>query len=241
MIRLAIVTMLHSRRAEHLRWQLWSLQQQSIPVQAIVVCTGRDKRFIASVVRVCEKHRSWCDLRIIPQETLRRAWALNVGIQHVPEQIAYVACIDADFVFSANFCQVALELLSDGRSFVQCEPSSLGHGFPVRVLAGHWDGYMPTLRAGRKGQLQPGAFQAAPRDWWFKAHGYDERYVLDGMDNDVQMRANMSGMFTRWIPFDKAQALHQWHEMSLLKHAGADLIHEEGRNVMANPTGWGNL
>lgn len=233
--------MLHSRHADHLRWQLWSLGRQTLPIQVLVVYTGTEPNLMKAVARICALYRPWCTLLVSPQETFRRAWALNVGIQCVPDQIPFVACVDVDFVFSANFCAVALELLQDNRSFVQCEPTSLPRRFSMHLLAQQWDDLVPSLARWRKGELQPGAFQATLREWFFEAHGYDERYVLDGMDNDLQFRAHMSGLITRWIPLERAQALHMWHEASSFKHTGENLIHETGRTVTANQNGWGNL
>ena len=234
---LTVVTMLHTRSLDHLRWQLWSLDKQTVNVDSIIVATGNNEQ---AVKRVCDAYP--CRILFRPQHTLRRAWALNIGIQQA--QTEYVACVDVDFVFSPNFCEVALNKLQE-YGLVMCQPMSLSKSFPVFRLLAQWERWLPRNMPAENGVPWPGAFQAAHRDWWHKVHGYDERYMLSGMDDDLQFRAHMDGLKKYWIPFDMAQALHQWHEVSSERYSDASdlmLIGEVGRQIMVNRRrGWGEL
>lgn len=240
-IELCVVTVIHTRSPDYLRWQLRSLERQTVPVHVVVVHTSMDRRLqeqTASVCRLMSRHT----LLLRPSQDLRLAWSLNVGIQHVPETCPFAACVNVDFVFSDNFCREALDKLKErDPCFVQCEPASLGRGFPVQFLLENWGAYAPQLQLHCHGRTWPGAFQAAPREWWHKVHGYDERYTLAGMDDDLQFRAHMDGLYKYWIPFEHAQALHQWHEPSTARYDDGDqrLIEETGRQVVANRDGWG--
>jgi len=138
--------------------------------------------------------------------------------------------------------------LDGGGTFVMAEARRLASNVSLLDVFGNWNALCEiALPFGHERDLRfpgttPGAVQAAERQWWFKVHGYDERFVggLCGEDRDIWHRARADGLSISVVRFDEAQALHQWHDYSPLKGRTRHLV-EDNPVVIKNTNGWGGM
>jgi hypothetical protein len=107
---------------------------------------------------------------------------------------------------------------------------------------------LATLRAG------VGMCMCAPRQWFFRIHGYDERYVLWGHeDDDILKRAKLDGLSQVGIS-DRTSLIHQWHIPATVNAASLTdeergrrgealasnrILYMNSMDVIRNPGGWG--
>jgi len=216
------------------------LLHQTTPAAEVVLVGTSDNAHIAA--DVCQRAEAFADVTLIqrPRDALFKSWALNVGIRHTLPSSKWVACTDIDFVFGPDLVET-IEVQMRPDRYLKAEPMRLPAGIDLATIFADFDAlcYRATWWGPSGG---PGALQVAPRGWWFRVHGYDERYAdgLGGMDDDVEFRAQHSGLSIGRIPFDTGRALHQWHPASALK----DTLHHLWRgkaDTTVNPDGWGRL
>lgn len=213
------------------------LHQERPADEVVVVDTSNDAHIAQDVCRRTEAFAD-CTLIQAPRDGLYKSWALNVGIRATLPASQWVACTDIDLLFGPDLVET-IEIQMRHDRYLKAEPLRLPAGVDLTTVFADFEAlcYRATWWGPSGG---PGALQVAPRAWWFRVHGYDERYAdgLGGMDDDVEFRAQRSGLAIGRIPFDTGRALHQWHPPSPLK----DKLHhlwEPERSVTVNPDGWG--
>lgn len=237
---LSYICMTWDRSAWRLRNMLHSLllHQEVIPEEVIVVDTSRHPkvvRDIAELVASLPRAR----LIQIPSDSVYKSWALNVGIRASFSK--YVACTDMDYIFSPNFTKRVMKYFRKGNEFIMASAQWLPEKADLRRPFRDYE-KLKALSAPWPGPAE-GTLQAAARAWWFKVHGYDEKFGrgLGGMDSDMWMRAQKDDLQIKQIRHAKAQALHQWHPRSSMKEAGTHLMEWNLKKltVVRNLKGWG--
>jgi len=219
------------------------LVHQVIPAaEFVIVDTSNDPAVAKDIARTC---RRFDRARLIqrPQDTLRKSWALNIGIQAAASASRWVAVTDIDFMFGRHMTELILQLPATKRALLTVQPMRLPRDAdleaPFEKLA--WEALcLSATWWGRSGG--PGALQCAERGWWYRVHGYDERFTggLGGPDSDLIERALKDSISVVRFPFENSMAIHQWHEPSPLKGLTSHLM-DVSRSVVANPDGWGDL
>jgi len=175
-----------------------------------------------------------------PSKIFNKCHALNIGIKTTRSEAEFVMCTDVDEMFSRTFLETALRLLKERDNiFLLSEVGFLKQDVSLRdpFLDGNWKQLCESI-SGRG--WASGTIQATKRDWWFKVHGYDERFSggLGHMDSDLGNRAHKDGLKTRCVRFVQAQALHQWHPKSRMK-VTTQKYYSGANPVVANLNGWG--
>jgi len=245
MTSVSFVAMTWNRGGSRVEYLLSSLlRHQVIPAaECIIVDTSNDPAIAKDIAHTC---RAFDRAKLIqrPQDTFRKSWALNVGIQAAFPSSRWVAVTDIDFMFGRSLTELILRAPSTLRAMLTVQPmrlpkdADLSDPWEMRK----WDKLCMTATWwGPSGG--PGALQCAERGWWYGVRGYDERFTggLGGPDTDVLMRAKRdSSVFVVCFPFGTSRALHQWHEPSPLKGTTNHLLLTDPPAV-ANPDGWGDL
>jgi hypothetical protein len=241
--KISFVVMTWNRGGQRVTNLLQSLLCYQIEAahEVVLVDTSDDAEIAKDVARRARIFEQ-CHLIHAPRASLHKSWALNVGIKATDPGAAFVAATDIDFMFGRHAVHVLRRRARPGR-FVLAQPLRLprdadisdpfsSENYRALAMQATWWGYTGG----------PGTLQCAARDWWFKVHGYDERYAegLGGMDDDMLLRARRDGLHIERLTFEEAMPLHQWHEPSPFKGQLHGRV-ASGPGVVANPDGWGEM
>ena len=207
---------LQKRGLDRVFWSLFSLKQQTIPVDAIVydASTSKpDEDFNDRKTRHIRK----------PHKGLNIAFMMNRGIEYTKTE--FIATTGADFLFKPNFFETALKHCKEGTA-VFCEvdemirPMRMSQSFiedwEFSKLGGllkrnHGKGEGPKSHA-------PGAINLLHRNDWIKSGGYCEDFKeWGGYDNEFYAHLYHIGIKARWIQ-SETQCVHQWHAMEKDRH-----------------------
>lgn len=167
--------------------------------------------------------------------------ARNIGIRAARGE--FVMVTDMDCIFAPGFLDVVLKY-ADEDSIVHCRISDLPERFPAPLDA--WKA-MASAAVMRPAWCYGGC-QVVSRKWAEAVHGYDERFILWGADdNDFFERAVQSGKRSIWIEAE-ATYFHQWHPQD---NRTADIAQKEKNRarlrlteakklpIIRNPHEWG--
>lgn len=176
-------------------------------------------------------------VEIIPVYYVGGLWnvsrAANIGIRKSRGEI--VAKVDADVVIPNGFID---DILGAGNCFCVAPVVMLKKDDSIEEAK-----YLPVHRPPDLETVYwpCGAWQSAPRDFWFDTRGYDEDMILYGAeDTDMWNRAQLAGL--------KREVLgpipHRWHESKAGKyaffHAGNAKMREARKETLVrNRSGWG--
>ena len=238
---------------------LRSLRGQQLPDSCldITICDlGSTPEHLEDLKARCQAHR----VRLIclneEQPVWSRARAINVAVRHSNPLARYILPTDLDLLFSPGFIETVLRthLALHDRAMVISDCLDL----PPEVLDQVKDpiAEFDQLReqATYRDCLGLGACQSAPRVWWHKVHGYDERLHGWGFeDDDLLFRARRSGLLPIAI-HHRADMLHQWHETAAeamarqgrtaefeARYRENQRLSREHPSVVRNAQGWGEL
>lgn len=192
----------------------------------------------------------------------------NIGIRRARGE--FIGTLDADCILEPRAAEQVMTLLKErqNRMVVQA-PCFLKEYIPGDVELP--EAY-PIMRIEKSNCMYYGqglgAYVNAPKDWWFKVGGHDERFVGWGPnDLDLWKRAGMDGSMERvkivrqkpgkkdpdvkYHVLKKGTACyHQWHEGGRFRRlVGSErfaevkelnwLIHRFETSLVRNPNGWG--
>ena len=175
----------------------------------------------------------------------RKPWnisrARNIGIRAARGE--FVMVTDMDCVFSPSFVAVVLKHAAE-ETIVHCRINDLPAGY---------DGALDDWRRMNVASIMRpawcyGGCQVVSRRWAEEVHGYDEKYVLWGAeDNDLMERAVAAGKRQVWIERE-ASYFHQYHDQGNRKADTEQLARNKARlkltetrqlPIVRNPRRWG--
>jgi len=245
-VSLSIVSMTWNRSGPRLRNLLNSLLvfQNLKPLEFIVVDTSTDSKSLSQSKSIVAQFPA-ARLIHFTQSSFNKCQALNVGIRATNPDVECIACVDVDFIFSPNLVQAAMTRLESDtqNSFVMVEARRLPKTLDLAKFGGDTDELQELGLRPWGPSRGRGSFQAAPRNWWFKVHGFDENFKggLGGMDTDMAFRAEHDPEIqVTWIKFAEAQAYHQWHSYSKLRKVTEHLTRRHP-DIVKNEDGWGQI
>lgn len=191
------------------------------------------------ILRPTDKHESYRYIHY-PLDLFNMPKAFNIAIQecHTP----YIMFTGADMLFSPNFFDALTNaLVSCDNPFVMAYMGYLPRPMEFMCVEASdpdiWKGLLEEVEDPPTQPLSTGT-QAGLTSWFTSIRGFDERFVgLGGPDSDMLGQAQNHGLNIIWIPWEEAQILHQWHEISELKGMSSHLIYETVEE--RNPGGWG--
>lgn len=185
------------------------------------------------------------------------AWALNVGIKAA--KYDYVLCVGCDMLFSENYTEILAQRLNPHKfilsecGFIATPPWTYStYESSLAIAKRHmdqrfgWDKLCASIetdlsvyRSGTK--MFYGALQCTHRGNYFALRGYNEKFPMQGADENMAKRALRYGLEWDIIKFEEAQLLHQWHEPSPLLEQEVDLQECYYGPMVCNPERWGDL
>ncbi|MBN2192255.1 MAG: glycosyltransferase family 2 protein [Polyangiaceae bacterium] len=210
--RVSAIIPIRNRAGIRLENCLRSLRWQRLPaaeLEIVVSDFGSDPEASRTIAECAARH----DARLVRIETgamWNRARALNFGIQAASGGLIF--CTDADMIFAPDFVPTILaeQQQHDERLICICRCHDLPEAVPESL---HDVGDFAGLAALGALRLGPGtgACQAARREFFLHARGYDEKYRYWGKEDlDLLHRAEQYGLTPHWIS-DRTSMLHQWH------------------------------
>lgn len=142
--------------------------------------------------------------------------ARNIGIRRANAK--YVASLDVDCIMEPDVVKTSVIRYEENPNyFVVSRVCHCPKDLDVKSLVLPQD---YQLLRGRCECVRPGvgAYMSAPREWWFKVRGFDERMKRWGAeDDDIKKRARKDGRHLHVLSRKKDQGrriYHQWHPKS---------------------------
>jgi len=164
--------------------------------------------------------------------SIPKAFNIGIGLATQP----YILTCGADTMYSKKTLETIADAVIDHSTFVMIERADLPE---TDVDITNWKRLLSI--ATRRYTLCPGALQCAAKEWFMQVRGYNEIYSggLGGPDDDMWLRARRDELKIHWLPWETAQALHQWHPVSPMKGALSHLFVLEPE-IIQNTDGWGH-
>jgi len=183
----SVVISIRNRYNKSLHNCLESLQKQTLPNTEIIIADHGSNLEYKKILRFLEPFD--CNTYYFPtRSTWSSSIARNMGIRRALAD--HVLSLDADLILEPE----TLRLLYN------CHKEN-----PNSLIVNRLH-YLPE---GEQSKPGVGAVMSAPREWWHKVHGFDERmHGWGGPDSDLWKRAELDGM-KRIIA--KAKIYHQPH------------------------------
>ena len=240
--KVAVVMVSYNRSGKKLENALLTLRNQTIPASQvdITICDwGSDDKNVLLLREMCARY----GVRLVLVPPLTSAFSLtkasNVAIRHTPEDADFVLKTDVDMMFAPNFIEMLVRAgIKFFPSLVMCAAQEISRensqlSEQKNPLTEYYEILsLSTLRGGM------GMCLCAPRPWYFGIHGFDERYILWGHDDDdILKRAKLDGLHQVGIA-DRTSLIHQWHVPAT---ANLELLTEDERRrrqeaLIANKT-----
>lgn len=220
-----------------LRWQTVDRER----VELVISDFGSEPDELASVRESAERHGAIV-VHTPTTATWNRSLALNIGIRRSSGDV--ILCTDADMMFASDFLATILEVHeANPQTMVHCGC----HDLPADVPEQLWESSdLADLhaRSTRRPTRGTGACQAAAREFFFFARGYDEHFEFWGYEDlDMTSRATHYGLDVEWIS-DRTFMLHQWHptmklDRNLRRKINRWRYELTKQRVQKNRRGWG--
>lgn len=119
---------------------------------------------------------------------------------------------DVDMIFAPNFIEMLVRAgIQFYPSLVMCAAQEISReNAPIAEQKNPVLKYKEILSSSKlRGGM--GMCLCAPRQWFFRIHGFDERYILWGHDDDdILKRAKLDGLHQVGVA-DRTSLIHQWH------------------------------
>ena len=144
--------------------------------------------------------------------------ARNIGIRRANTK--YVASLDVDCIMGIDVVQTTIKRYKEKPNYFVV--NRVCHGLEdldvkSLILPQDYPRLRQTCKCVRPGV---GAYMSAPREWWFKVRGFDERMKRWGAeDDDIKKRARRDGRRVHVLSRKKDREIgmkiyHQWHPKS---------------------------
>lgn len=214
-----LVVPLRNRWGPRVRNCMRSIQLQTLKrIELIVSDYGSTTENHEKLMRTLEKFN--CTVYYCPtKEVWSMSISRNLGIRRAKG--TYIATTDVDCILQPNVVSNILDL---HKQHPRCFIASLLCSIPKMNLEEiglprDYDNLSRLCKYQRSGY---GGLMSAPRDWWFKVRGFDERMKGWGAeDDDIWRRAINDGMKTLTLERLKipgTRVFHQWHPNSVEAH-----------------------
>lgn len=243
--RLTAIVPIRNRSGVRLENCLHSLRWQEgvdhDEIEIVISDFGSDDTHRASIDALAETYNARV-VYMATDEVWNRSKVLNIGIQASRGQIAF--CTDVDMIFAPNFLKSILDTHQAGGEKVMALCRC--HDMPESIPEKRWtrEDYEELQAASEIRQTSgTGACQAAPRRFFEKVQGYDEKFLYWGAeDNDMCSRAERYGLKLIWM--DGTAMLHQWHptmknDRRLRFHINRLRYKMTKHVIVKNKKGWG--
>jgi len=180
---------------------------------------------------VCQEEtrqlQSWWNFTLInsPKKIFNMPYAFNLALEECTTP--YIMFTGIDMMFSANFVRVLTEKL-DASSFVMGMMGSLqpDYAIPYNPIE-EWSKLKKICEDGWGIHRKYSTGTQIASTNWFRKIGFDERFVeLGGIDTDMMNKAAKDGLDVKWIEWDEAQIIHQWHPRSPMKGVSSHLCYD---------------
>lgn len=201
---------LRLRGYERLKWLLYSLSIQEPGVinrMTVVIGSNQDEYVRIKSILSASEIPGLCIIHN-PLREYCKPKLLNRGITDscLHTRSKFVACVDVDNIFSPDFFHYASRKQD---CLLLHKIQSMPKGAPIsEEMIREWS--FPDYPDFPHGEFSCGAIQMAPKTWWQRVGGYDER--LKGMgceDVDIVLRAKRDDLPVVW-QFE-GTILHQYH------------------------------
>lgn len=219
----SLVIATHNIDAPRMQNLLESIQCQTIcdKIETIIVDYASTQENQEQLQKITTPFN--CNVYTINQGEWSPPRANNIGIRKTSAKT--VIKIDADLILEPRAVEDTLHHMKNKRTFIIRQPLFLPRQLDLSTLAFPRD-YERIKNEKLHYQLPSyGGFFAAPRQWWHRIRGYDERYRLygcndwdlwnralrDGMNRVIFGEPNLKGMkgITAYTP--NSRVYHQWH------------------------------
>ena len=234
-----VVTPTYNREPKFLRNLLHTLDNQTVPVSAIVVDSGESYR--DDTRELCEGY-DFVKLVEVPRPSFSLSWSCNVGIRTAITD--YIMTIGSCVMISVNFIEAVLSKMHED-AIVSGVIGILPESAELGDVVADWDKLCatldPSLKSGPGGiGWSVGACFVMHREKWHKIHGYNEYLKFAYADSCLLRRARLAGGKLDFIQFCDAQLLHQWHPKSaLISQLGGSIAEMQETPMVCNLNGWG--
>lgn len=236
----AIVTLIWKRPTTLLYRLLATLSLQTMPPSEIIVSDiNPDDNEAAQVKELCEGFGA-IHVRT-PMDEFHASRGVNIGIKATWPDSDYVAVCGSEMMFSANYLE-ELDKIMTPEHFTHMLCGTMQD---VAISADphrEWDRLCSLIVPKSNTVISPGTFMCASRDWWFKVRGSDEGIYFLLFDVDFVHRATLSGLEKLWLPWNIAQALHQYHPPSPLFYSSRGKWYPQvlgDKSIIRNSESWG--
>ena len=260
----SLVIATHNIDAPRVRNLLESIQCQTIydEIETVLVdyaSTESNQKKLQETVKPFN-----CQTYIVNEDEWCPPRANNIGIRKTSTET--VIKTDADLILEPRAVEDTLQHMRDKRTFIIRQPLFLPRQLDLSTLSFPRD--YQKIRAQKLHYQLPsyGGFFAAPKQWWNKVRGYDERYKIYGCNDwDLWNRALKNGMNRRIFgkPGNKGMkgiteytknslVYHQWHpkpwirlnvtqeKFKLYKKTNRQ-IYNASKEVIRNNKDWGTI
>ncbi len=223
---ITLILVIKNRAKESTKKCIDSLSSQTYSCDIIVVDYGSSEenltweRKIFSKLKFIEVKKN--------TEIFNKCRALNIAIR--ASKTPFILQSDVDSIFSSNFVEEVVNVLRvNEKAIVLCQKIDLAK-----------DGSEIGLHP-----ISYGSCVGISASWLKSVHGYDEKYILwGGEDDDMFYRACSAGFTPIWIT-KKTWIKHQWHSEEVSDKSArlenCKYLASPNKRIVRNPNDWGEM
>lgn len=250
---ISVVTLTWNRDPKRLRDLVWTLVNQTVKPNEIVIVDGnvnekKQADTLETILPFTNYHGVDINVILAHMDRFNMSKGFNIGIKRTSPDSKYVLTTGVDMLFGPNAIETVLIKLSrariDGNAFCVSHCGFLVKGAKLLPdIFSQWDDLRNHTNPKLPTKISTGAMIAGPRKWWFDHRGYDEIHHAFGYaDSDVTMRMKMSGLEKAAMFWEEAQVLHVWHDWAITRKQVVEVGGEKPNaawGVVRNPDTWG--